>query len=403
MTSELRRYEQEVEIELLRLLDFWRTQTIDVHHGGFIGRMDAQGRIERAADKGAVLNARLLWSFARAHRHTGEPFARTLAERAHAYFATHFIDRQHGGVYWILDAHGRPLDTEKRTYAVAFAIYGLSEHYAACGDLAALDEARRLFVWLERHAADRRHGGYREAVTCEGAPVAALRLGASDPLVAKSTNTHLHVLEAYAGLYRVWPDSSLYARLAALIALFVERFIADDGHLRLYFDDAFGVQGDVLSYGHDIETAWLLVDAAEALSEPTLIAATQNVAVRMADAIERVLAPDGSLDYQVDRARGQIDRQRSWWVAAETMVGFLHAYQLSGRCTLLDASRAAWTFAQRHHLDRERGEWRPGVSADGEPIAGLDHVGPWKGPYHTMRACIEVAVRCRALSESAAR
>ena len=387
-------YRTEVDAELTRILDFWMAHSLDRQGGGFIGRMDNDGHVDPGAPKGSVLNARILWTFSAAYRHTQNPTHRALADRAYDYVQAHFLDETYGGMYWSVDAQGRPLSTRKQIYGLAFALYGFSEYYRATANSAALETAIALFDWIEKRSFDSVHGGYFEAFSREGTLLDDGRLSEKDRNDPKTMNTHLHILEGYANLYRVWPDARLASQLTALLGTFLEHIVDPvTSHMNLFFAADWQPTADLISYGHDIEASWLLPEAAGVLNDDALTGRVNRVAVAMARAVEEDLQPDGSLYHELDRASGHVDTHREWWVSAEAMVGFLNAYQLTGEETFLLHSVGSWRFVQTHLLDTQRGEWRWGVLNDYSPMRGGDKIGFWKCPYHNARACLEVMER----------
>ncbi|WP_461051283.1 AGE family epimerase/isomerase [Spirosoma arcticum] len=393
-------YQTEVNAELTRILDFWATYSLDHQGGGFIGRMNNDGHVATDAPKGGVLNARILWTFSAAYRHTRNPAYRTMADRAYDYLRTHFLDEAYGGVYWSVDAQGRPLGTRKQIYGLAFALYGFSEYYRATANPAALETAIALFDWIEKHSFDPAHGGYFEAFSREGTLLDDLRLSEKDRNDPKTMNTHLHILEGYTNLYRVWPNARLAGQLTALLGTFLDHIVDPvTNHMNLFFTADWQPTADLISYGHDIEASWLLPEAAGVLNNNALTGQVNRVAVAMARAAAEGLQPDGSLYHELDKASGHVDTHREWWVSAEAMVGFLNAYQLTGEETFLTQSMGSWQFTKDHLLDHEQGEWRWGVLDDQSPMRGEDKIGFWKCPYHNARACLEVYTRLREQTE----
>lgn len=383
----------EFETELADILTYWATHVPDQAHGGFYGQLNNDNQPNPLAPKGSVLNARILWTFAAAHTHAPRTGYLGVARRAYDYLVAHFLDADLGGVYWLVDHLGQPLDTKKQVYALAFSVYGLAEYYRASGDARALGHAQALYRTIEAHSFDSAQGGYFEAFTRDWQPLADLRLSAKDANEKKTTNTHLHVLEAYTTLYQVWPDAGLRQQLRALLQNFIDHIIdLQTGHLTLFFDENWHPRPDVISFGHDVEAAWLLLAAAEALDEPELLRTFRQLAGRLAAAAAEGLAPDGSLRYELAPG-GHWAADRHWWVQAEAVVGFYNAYQLSGEAKYLAHSEAAWRFIQQHLLDRARGEWFWGVRPDYSLMPGEDKVGPWKCPYHNGRACLEMLRR----------
>ncbi len=400
MTEEtLSNYKAEVEAELERILSFWISNTLDETTGGFVGQMDNAGNINQDAPKGGVLNARILWSFSAAFRHTGRQAYAAIADRAFKHLMECFWDETYGGIYWSVDAQGRPLNTRKQVYALAFAIYGLSEYYSATQEPRALLACQELYTWIEKYSYDEKRGGYMEAFDREGELLEDLRLSDKDRNDPKTMNTHLHILEAYANLYRVWPDQSLAKKLEGLIHVFLEHIIdRKTGHMMLFFSEKWVPTADLVSYGHDIEASWLLHEAAEVLGKQELLHHVASIAVEMAEATLEGLQPDGSFYHELNRDESHHDKHREWWVSAEAMVGFLNAYQLTKARKYLKHSTDAWAFAKKHLLDHQKGEWFWGVNDDYSLMAAEDKVGFWKCPYHNSRACIEVISRCNTLA-----
>ncbi len=388
-------FRAEAAAELDSILAFWRDYSLDAK-GGFVGRLSNEGLVDTTAPKGAVLNARILWTFSAAARRVQSAENRALADRAYAYFVTHFLDEQLGGVYWSITPGGEPLSTRKQIYALAFAIYGLSEYALLTQNSYALVHCQALFRWIERYSYDTEQDGYFEAFSREGTLLEDLRLSEKDRNDPKTMNTHLHILEAYANLYRAWPDAELADKIRQLLTVFQTHIIdPSTHHLRLFFTADWQPTADLVSYGHDIEAAWLLLEAAEIIHDQPLIAQFSEVAVSMARAAATGLQPDGSLVHELNRATNHYDTHREWWVSAEAMVGFLNAWQLTGEPEFYGQARASWHFIQHHLLDKQGGEWRWGVLEDYSPMANEDKIGPWKCPYHNARACMEVAARLR--------
>ena len=192
----------------------------DSVHDGFYGRITGTGKLEPQAVKGAVLNARILWTFSSAYRLLGKAEYLETATRAKRVIIDQFYDKEQGGIYWSLDYAGRPADTKKQIYALGFAIYGLSEYHRATGDEEALTYAIRLFKSIEQYSFDSVKNGYCEALTRDWNEISDMRLSDKDENECKTMNTHLHILEPYTNLYRVWKDAVLEKQLRNLIELF---------------------------------------------------------------------------------------------------------------------------------------------------------------------------------------
>lgn len=394
------------------ILRYWLTQMVDREHGGFYGRRDACDRLWPDAPKAAVLNARILWAFAAAYRVLGRDEYRLAALRAKNYILDHFIDRQEGGVYWMLDSEGCPLDTKKQTYAIGFTIYGLSEFYRATGDEQALQEALRLYHDVERHAYDPVSGGYIEALTRQWGPIGDMRLSEKDENGSRTMNTHLHILEPYTNLLRCLSGAGqgrtaigteedarrLRASLRNLISIFTTRIQnPENGHLDLFFDDQWRGRRDIVSYGHDIEAAWLLTEALEVLGDEGLTRQTMSLVRRLALAAEEGLQPSGAL--LNERRKGEDgaaeDAMFVWWVQCECIIGLVDQWQHFSDAEALERAHRCWTFTREHLIDWEHGEWYWSAKADGTRNLEEDKAGPWKCPYHNARLCLEVIERAQ--------
>jgi mannobiose 2-epimerase len=373
------------------ILPYWIKKMPDPDGGGFYGQTDGRDDVVPGAPKGGILNARILWSFSAAYMKLREPLYLEMATRARDYIFRYFFDEEHGGTYWCLKSTGEPLDTKKQIYSQAFFIYALSTYHEATGDRESLDRAIDLYRLIEAHSFDSERGGYFEAFTREWGEMADLRLSAKDANEKKTMNTHLHILEAYTALYRIWPDQKLKQQLAALVKVFTERIVdPETAHLNLFFDEEWKCRSTIVSYGHDIEASWLLCEAAEALGEAESVT---GLALRIASAAHEGLAGDGSLFYEKDDAAGHFDRDRHWWVQSEAVVGFLNAWQLSGDAGWLEMASDALDYILRNISDRVNGEWHWSIRADGTVNRDDDKAGFWKCPYHNTRMCLEIMAR----------
>ncbi|WP_238654185.1 AGE family epimerase/isomerase [Paenibacillus piscarius] len=402
MKDETNVWGNRLEAELkANILDFWMKHTPDDTYGGFIGEMDNQMKVIPGAGKSLVLNARILWTFASAYRiyHAAEYLA--TAERAYDYLIQHFTDREFGGFFWMVDEHGRPAETKKQIYGLAFTVYALAEFHHATGREDSLKQAADLFHLIEQYGYDPIHQGYIEALSREWEMTEALCLSSKDMNEKKSMNTHLHVLEGYTGLYRVWKSEVLRNKLAELIETMLDHILDADGrHFHLFMDEAWRVKSAHISFGHDIEGSWLLYEAAEVLGDTALLERTRKVALSMAEAVlAEGTEPDGGIWNEAD-LNGFIDKAhetRDWWPQAEAMVGFYNAYQLTGNLRFLQAAENSWSFIDNYIIDHKLGEWYWGVDASLQPLASAPKVSAWKCPYHNGRACFEMI---RRLGES---
>lgn len=385
------------------VLPWWRREMTDPSGGHYGGRLH-DGTLRDDLPRSGVLAARLLWTYAEAHRRHPQGGWGDSAEHAWRWLRDALWDTTHGGIYWHVDAQGRPLADHKQAYAQGFAIYALVAWHRAGGPHDALDRAREVFERLEAHTHAPRHGGYFEGNARDWSARPDSRLSDLEPEAAKSMNTLLHVLEGYTELLRAWPDPRLARRVRELIELFLGRVWQPAWQaFGLFFDADWRCHGRQVSYGHDIETAWLLVRAAEVLGDGALLSACRGLGRSVAASVlQHGTAEDGSLltegvwlgepgtagwHHAVTR------RERVWWAQAEAMVGFWDAWQHHREPAFARAAWRAWCWAEQNLADPSVGEWRKALDADGRLLAEVPRAGPWECPYHHARACFELMDR----------
>ncbi len=405
------------------ILPFWLEKMQDNENGGFYGRIDGNNQLHPDAEKGAILNARILWTFSAAYRVLEKGELLEAATRAKDYLVDHFIDPEYGGVYWSVDYKGEPLDTKKQFYAIAFAIYGLSEYARATGDREALEYALDLYDCIEEHAFDDEQNGYIEACTREWGKIGDMRLSELDANYPKSQNTHLHIMEAYANLLRclkemraqeqcdyvpaigsvlpvgisVPPETmvSVEGALRNIISIFIDKILnPETNHLDLFFDMNWTRgAGHLESYGHDIECSWLLHEAALVLGDENLLEKVENVVQKVAKASEKGLREDGSMIHEANLDTGHVDDDLHWWVQAENVVGWFNIWQHFGDEEAFKKSEKCWHYIKENLVDYDNGEWYWSRHPDGTLNTVDDKAGFWKCPYHNSRMCLEIIER----------
>ena len=382
--------------ELLSILNYWTGNTIDDKNGGFIGAIDYTDKKDYTAEKGSVLNARILWAFSASYSITKDENHLAIAKRAFNYIEKKFYDSVNGGIFWSVNADGSPKDTKNQIYALAFMIYGLSEYYGVSNDKEALLLAIKLYKKIEEHSFDPVNGGYFEAFTRNWQPIEDLRLSDKDANEKKTMNTHLHIVEAYANLYRVWNNEGLKKDIQKILVVIDKYFInTQTKHLRLFFNEEWVEKEDVISYGHDIEAAWLLQWCAEQIEDTDLVSIYKKHAITLAEGGLEGLDKDGGLWYEYDPEEDRMIKEKHWWPQSELWIGLVNAWQLTGDEKYLKLTQKNWEFVQEFILDKKNGEWVWGVDKN-YLLIKKDKAGFWKCPYHNSRACIELIKRLPA-------
>jgi len=389
------------------ILPFWLKYARDREHGGFHAYLNEDLKAFDGFPRGALLTSRILWTFSAAYRRYHDPGYLEMARWAFRDQMERFRDPKFGGLYWSVAADGKADDDHKQVYGQVFGVYALAEYYRATGEKTALDEAVAIYRLVEKNAADSTHGGYFDSLDRKWRRIS----GADANILGeapKSQNSHIHILEAYTNLLRVWPDPALRERQRALVELTMSKIIdARTHHLVLFMQDDWTRIGDEISYGHDIELSWLLVEAAELLGDPGLLARAKTAALDIARVTnEQGLDAAGGV-YMEGNPKGPTNTRKEWWEQAEAVVGFINAYQLSGDSKYYDYAMRSWKFIQEKFVD-PRGDWYELLNPDCTPLLQVKtrdgQVYPaaklsiWKCPYHNSRCCLEQIERLRALA-----
>ena len=379
------------------ILHYWVKEVYDIDRKTFFGRITNEGEKFQEAPLSAVLISRIMWTCAAAQRVYPTAIYKKMADEAFRILMEIFWDKENGGIFWSVSPNGIVLDGKKQFYAEAFFMYALSEYYLAFDDEKAKQMAVSMFMLMEKYAFDNEFGGYIEANTKDWKETDDQRLSPKDLNVKKSMNTHLHILEAYTNLYRIYKDEQVKQKLEHLIRVFIDKIIDHKtGHLILFFEKNWTIRSEIDSYGHDIEATWLLCEAAEELGKEELIEQVNHIAIKMAKvAAAEGLDKSGGMFYEKEGEH--IKTQFDWWPQAEAVVGFFNAWNISKNDDYLNAALQSWEFIQKCLIDKKNGEWFWGVNSELIPLE-TDKVSSWKAPYHNARMCLEMIRRIEILN-----
>lgn len=385
---------QQIEKHLRKkLIPFWE-EMADWHLGGFYGYLGYNLELDRQAVKGVILNSRILWFFSNAYLTLKEPELLKYAEHAYLFLRDFCLDRECGGVYWSLTCDGKVEDETKHTYNQAFAVYALSSYYAAGGSEEALRLAYELYELIETRCRD--EGGYGEAYSRDFVPASNEKLSENGVMAERTMNTLLHVFEAYTELYRVDHRADVAECMREMLDVFVKKvYNPEKRRQEVFFDGQWNTLIDLHSYGHDIETSWLLDRGCRVLGDEAYSKKLEPVILALAEEIYERAYQDHSVMNECENGVDNTDR--IWWVQAESVVGFLNAWvKWPEKRYFLDAARDIWQYIDRVIVDKREGsEWYWRVDENGKPVEGEPIVEPWKCPYHNGRMCMEVIQRSR--------
>lgn len=383
---------EEIQNHLVKdIIPFWKNLRDD-ENGGYYGWVGYDLKVDKKAVKGCILNSRILWFFSNAYTMLKDESLLQEADHAFAFLKERCADRENGGIFWSIRYDGTPEDTTKHTYNQAFAIYALSSYYEASGKQEALDMAKELFRIIETKCTD--EIGYKEAFDKAFHEIENDKLSENGVIAAKTMNTLLHVFEAYTELYRVAKLPEVGEKLHWIMETFAHKVYNPELHRQeVFFDENMKSIIDLHSYGHDIETAWLIDRGVEVLGDPAMEALLSPITRDLTAQIYKVAFDGHSLANECER--GVVNRHRIWWVQAETVIGFLNGYQKDpSRKEYLQAAESEWQFIKDHVIDKRAGsEWYWEVDEDGKPYPNRPIVEPWKCPYHNGRMCMEVMKR----------
>ncbi|MHB8130470.1 MAG: AGE family epimerase/isomerase [Mobilitalea sp.] len=373
------------------IIPFWKNLK-DSNYGGFYGEMDYDLTLFEKADKGCILNSRILWFFTNAYTTIHDEDCLNYATHAYEFLKNAFYDKENGGVYWSVTYDGKPKDDSKHTYNQAFAIYALASYYGATHCDEALKMVYELVDKIETHCKD--EVGYLEAFDLTFQPEANEKLSENGVIASKTMNTLLHVLEAYTEVYRVDKNKKIADSMAWMLDIFAEKvYNPKKRRLEVFFDDNMHSLIDLNSYGHDIEASWLVDRGVEVLGDQKYFDKITPITRDLAEHIHSVAMDQSSLYNESED--GEVDTKKVWWVQAEAILGFLNAYQKDEtKKEYLESVGKIWDFIKKYMVDsREDSEWLNELTKDGAPIKTKEIVGPWKCPYHNGRMCFEVINR----------
>lgn len=392
MVDEMKQHLKEV------IIPFWKSMK-DEECGGFYGYLDYDLNLDKKAVKGCILNSRITWFFSQAYlvlKEIGELDESLLAMANHgfSFMEQYCMDQEFGGIYWSMNFDGSPNETIKHTYNQAFSIYALSAFYEATGNQKALKMAMELFEIIETKCRDEE--GYLESFDREFKLIDNEKLSENGVIAYRTMNTLLHVFEAYTELFKVTQEEKVKEKLLWMMDVFADKMYNPILHRQeVFFDKEYHSLIDLHSYGHDIETAWLIDRGVEVVGLKNYEAKMTPITADLTREIFEVAFNGDSLHNECEN--GHVNTSRIWWVQAESVVGFLNGYQKDqDRVEYMAAAKKQWNYIKEFMIDTRKGsEWYWEVDMNGQPTSKKPIVEPWKCPYHNGRMCLEVIRRAK--------
>ncbi|MDN5303658.1 MAG: cellobiose epimerase [Fusobacteriaceae bacterium] len=391
----LKKLKEDINQELLNICKFWIENSIDKENGGFYGEIYNNNIVNKTADKGIILNTRLLWSFSRMYNFSKDKQYLIYADRAYEYLIENFLDKKNGGFFWLVDNKGNKKNARKQVYAQAFAIYALSEYYKTNKNKEVVTLAKDTFALIEKYCVDKNNKGYFEALSEKWEEIEDVRLSAVDMNEKKSNNTHLHVMEAYTTFYEITKDNFVKERLSDLVEIMLNKIMNRETYnFTLFFDEKWNKKSNIISCGHEIEAAWLIYHALEIIGDKGLLEKYKKDILIIIENSKKYISENGKKGmYNEILENGEFDKDKIWWVQAEACIGFTLGYQLTNDKNYIEIVENIWEFTKEYIIDQESGEWFwYGNDCDTEKEI-KEKVCEWKSMYHNSRACIEVIER----------
>lgn len=374
------------------LIPFWN-KLKDEENGGFYGYVGSDGKPDTKSVKGVILNSRILWFYSTAYQLLKKTELLEMADHAYKFLTDFCFDSQYGGVYWSVNYDGTVCDDTKHTYNQSFAIYALSAYYQASGKKDALNMAYVLYRVIEEKCRD--ENGYLEAFRRDFTPASNEKLSENGVLAERTMNTLLHVLEAYSELYKADTFYAVGDSIRWILKLFQKKVYNPEKKIcEVFFDSDYHSLIDLESYGHDIETAWLIDRGCSVLDDAAYKKEMLPITNGLAEAAYRNAFDKTQHGLNNEREGNKVDSRKIWWVQAESVVGFYNAYQKQPQNKeYLQAAEEIWEFIRSSVVDPDSGEWIECVPADKKPDPKQALVHPWKCPYHNGRMCMEMIQR----------
>ncbi len=404
------------------MIDVWYPRVIDATNGGYFSDFTYDWELGEPQNKFIVTQARHVWatSFLYENYEEKEEYLRYAGHGFH-FLRDHMWDKEFGGFYDLTDSTGnllpRSIGADKRAYGNSFAIYALAQYYKVSKNEEALELAKKTFLWLEENSHDPVNGGYFQILDRTGKPIvreeAAKYAGYENFQVGlKDYNSSIHLLEAFTTLYQVWPDELVRQRLQEMYDIVSGVMLDDRGFLKLYFHPdwtqvtdeelhGFSREGNSptnhITFGHDVETAFLLYEAAGALH-----IIDNELFQKMKKMVDHAIQHGWDKKYgglfdggkYVDGEVAIINDHKQWWAQAEALNAFLLMHRIFPDDTIyMQKFEEQWAYVNEYLIDHEHGGWYIYGLDVGHQFSESNKVSIWKGSYHTVRAmvhCLEM-------------
>ncbi len=373
-------FKNEVTKTLEEVLKFWSTKVIDKENGGFYGALDFYGNPLPENTKGIILNARLLWSFAKASNYLETDTYTFVINKVYEYLKSFFKDKTYGGIYWEVSYKGELLNSEKKSIAQAYTLLALSETYIFSKKEEIKNWSINLYEFIEANFYNTESNYYYDSLTRE------LGVLGSE---SKSLGTHLHILEAYTSLYKTYKNEKLKERIENLLTILTEKFLHNDEFCELNFDANWNSLTQLISLGHNVEVPCILLDACKQIKTEQYTSFLKDKLKSYSKEIIHLVEVAGGVYQFKDVKSDQYTKEFQWWMQTESIIAFKELYKLTPKEKYLQSINNIWSLVKNDFIDRENGEWHEKLDANKKPIL-LNKVDMWKSPYHIIRMCVNI-------------
>lgn len=370
----------EISEEVKNVINFWSTKVIDQKNNGFYGACDFYGKPLKEANKGVVLNARLLWSFAKISNQLKTDEYTSIVQRSYKYLQSFFKDADFGGVYWELNFKGIPLNTNKKSIAQAYTLLALSEVYLLNKKEEIKEECLKLYNCIEENFYNKEENFYKNTLTREFKVI--------EEDVSLTLGTHLHIIEAYTNLYKINKSVIVKESIENLLNIIIRKFLKSNEYCEIELsknDDSLTTH---ISFGHNVEVPCILLEACAIIRTDKYVGFLKNKLIKYSEEVIHLINRTGGVYLFKNIKNNTYVKEYQWWMQTESLIAFQTLSELTSNKVYSNILEVLWTFIKNHFIDIENGEWYEKLDTNKIPMKE-NKITMWKSPYHIIRMYIK--------------